>query len=237
MDNKLTNGTYQTNEALGEMLEELKREAIQTNKVWSEKLGIPQSTAISCVKPSGTVSQLCDSASGIHARHSDYYIRTVRGDNKDPITQMMIDQGVPNEPDVMKPDTNTVFSFPIKSPPGSLTRDSLSAIEQLEIWKVYQDNWCEHKPSVTISVKEDEWIEVGNWVNSNFENISGISFLPYSDHVYKQAPYQDCTEEEYLELLDKMPELDWSKLSDYEKEDYTSSSQEFACTANACEVL
>ena len=237
MDNKLTNGTYQTNEALGEMLEELKREAIQTNKVWSEKLGIPQSTAISCVKPSGTVSQLCDSASGIHARHSDYYIRTVRGDNKDPITQMMIDQGVPNEPDVMKPDTNTVFSFPIKSPPGSLTRDSLSAIEQLEIWKVYQDNWCEHKPSVTISVKEDEWIEVGNWVNSNFENISGISFLPYSDHVYKQAPYQDCTEEEYLELLDKMPELDWSKLSDYEKEDYTSASQEFACTANACEVL
>ena len=237
MDNKITNGTFHKKEALGEILEELKRYAVHTNKVWAEKLNIPQSSAISCVKPSGTVSQLCDSASGIHTRHSDYYIRTVRGDNKDPITQMMKDQGVPHEPDVMKEDSTTVFSFPIQSPEGSMVRDSLSAVEQLEIWKIYQDHWCEHKPSVTISVKEDEWIEVGNWVNSNFDDISGISFLPYSDHVYKQAPYQDCSEEEYKELKDKMPKLDWSKLNDYEKEDYTIASQELACSGSSCDIL
>jgi len=237
MDNKITNGTFHKKEALGEILEELKRHAVHTNKVWAEKLNIPQSSAISCVKPSGTVSQLCDSASGIHTRHSDYYIRTVRGDNKDPITQMMKDQGVPHEPDVMKEDSTTVFSFPIQSPEGSMVRDSLSAVEQLEIWKIYQDHWCEHKPSVTISVKEDEWIEVGNWVNSNFDDISGISFLPYSDHVYKQAPYQDCSEEEYKELKDKMPKLDWSKLNNYEKEDYTIASQELACSGSSCDIL
>lgn len=238
MDNKITNGTFHKSEALGQILEELKREAIHTNKVWAEKLNIPQSSAITCVKPSGTVSQLCDSASGIHSRHSDYYIRTVRGDNKDPITQMMKDQGVPHEPDVMKEDSTSVFSFPVKSPEGCLTRDSLSAIEQLEIWKIYQDHWCEHKPSVTISVKEEEWIEVGNWVNSNFENISGISFLPYSDHVYKQAPYQECTKEDYEELIKTMPKnIDWSKLGDYEKEDYTTASQELACVGNSCEIL
>ena len=231
MDNKLTSNPDP------KLLNKMRDYAREVNEKWANTLKIPKSASISCIKPSGTVSQLCDSASGIHSRHSDYYIRTVRGDNKDPITQMMKDQGVPNEPDVMKADTTTVFSFPIKSPKNSIKRDDMSALEQLEMWKVYQEHWCEHKPSVTISVKEDEWTSVGAWVYDNFDSVSGISFLPHSDHVYKQAPYQECTKEEHDALLEKMPKLEWDNLSSYEQEDYTTSSQELACSGNSCEII
>jgi len=221
-----------------EILEILRDVAVETNKKFAKDLGIPQSTAITCVKPSGTVSQLVDSASGIHARHNDYYIRTVRGDNKDPLTQFMKDSGIPSEPDVMKPDSTTVFSFPMKSPSGAITRTAMSAIEQLEYWLMFQRHWCEHKPSVTVSVKEDEWMKVGAWVYDNFEEVSGISFLPFSDHTYAQAPYQDITGEEYEKAYKQMPEsIDWSKLADYEKEDTTSGGRELACTADACEMV
>ena len=235
MDNPDTNGG---NRGLDERLRELKDECIKTNKEWSDKLEIPQSAAITCVKPSGTVSQLVDSASGIHARHNPYYIRTVRGDNKDPITKFMKDAGFPNEPDVTKPNHTTVFSFPMKSPSGAVCRTDMTALEQLELWKVYAQNWCEHKPSVTISVKEDEWVGTASWVYENFDEISGISFLPFSDHTYKQAPYQDCTEKEYEETLNQMPKnVDWSKLSEYEQKDFTVASQELACSAGQCEVV
>ena len=235
MDNADTNGSTG---GLDGRLRELRQEAIKTNKEWSEKLGIPQSAAITCVKPSGTVSQLVDSASGIHARHNPYYIRTVRGDNKDPITKFMKDQGFPCEPDVTKPNHTTVFSFPMKSPDGAVCRQDMTALEQLELWKTYQEHWCEHKPSVTISVKEDEWVDTASWVYNNFDDISGISFLPFSDHTYKQAPYQDCSEEEYQELYSKMPKnVDWTGLSDYEQQDYTAGSQELACSAGVCEVV
>ena len=221
-----------------EILEILRDVAVETNKKMAKDLGIPQSTAITCVKPSGTVSQLVDSASGIHARHNDYYIRTVRGDNKDPLTQFMKDSGIPSEPCVMKPDSTTVFSFPMKSPSGATTRTEMSAIEQLEYWLMFQRHWCEHKPSVTVSVKEDEWMKVGAWVYDNFDEVSGISFLPFSDHTYAQAPYQDIEREEYLELKQVMPKsIDWSKLADYEKEDTTSGGRELACTADACEMV
>ena len=221
-----------------EVLIILKEVAVEANKKIAEVLGIPQSTAITCVKPSGTVSQLVDSASGIHARHNDYYIRTVRGDNKDPLTQFMKESGIPNEPDVMKPDSTTVFSFPMKSPSGAVTRTDMTAIQQLEYWLMFQRHWCEHKPSVTISVKEDEWMDVGAWVYKNFDEVSGISFLPFSDHTYAQAPYQDIDEAKYYALLHEMPEsIDWSKLADFEKEDTTSGSKELACTADACEMV
>jgi len=237
MDNNLTNGKVGMDK-LAEVLEELRNVAYQTNCEWADRLGIPRSAAITCVKPSGTVSQLVDSASGIHARHNPYYIRTVRADNKDPLCQMMKEQGFPYEPDVTKPDHTTVFSFPMKSPEGAVCRMDMTALEQLELWKVYQEQWCEHKPSVTISVKEHEWVEVASWVYENFDNISGISFLPFSEHTYRQAPYQDCTEQEYLEALELMPEtVDWSKLSDYESKDYTAGSQELACSAGGCEVV
>ena len=223
---------------LSSVLQELRQTAINTNAEWAEKLGIPQSAAITCVKPSGTVSQLVDSASGIHARHSEYYIRTVRGDNKDPLTQFMIAQGVPSEPCVMKPETTTVFSFPHKSPDGAVTRNDMTALEQLELWLTYQREWCEHKPSVTITVKDDEWLDVGAWVYRHFDEVSGISFLPHSDHSYQQAPYQDCTKEEYETALSKMPaNIDWMKLSEFEKEDGTKSSQQFACSGEVCEIV
>ena len=219
-------------------LQLLKEVAVETNKKFAKDLGIPQSTAITCVKPSGTVSQLVDSASGIHARHNPFYIRTVRGDNKDPLTQFMKESGIPAEPDVMKPDSTTVFSFPMKSPTGAMTRTEMTAVQQLEYWLMFQRSWCEHKPSVTISVKEDEWMDVGAWVYRNFDEVSGISFLPFSDHTYAQAPYQDINEEEYKELHGKMPtSIDWSKLADFEKEDTTSGSKELACTADACEMV
>ena len=219
-------------------LKEMKELAIDTNIYYSAILKIPQSAAITCVKPSGTVSQLVDSASGIHARHSDYYIRTVRGDNKDPLTMFLKDSGIPAEPCVMKPDSTTVFSFPTKSPTGSVTRNVMTAIEQLDLWKHYALNWCEHKPSVTITVKDEEWMEVGAWVYKNFEICSGISFLPHSDHTYAQAPYQDITEEEYNDLKKQMPtKIDWTALSLYEKKDTTNSSQTLACTADGCEIV
>jgi ribonucleoside-diphosphate reductase alpha chain len=226
------------NWGLTQTLEHLKNVAVATNAEWAERLGIPASAAITCVKPSGTVSQLVDSASGIHARHSAYYIRTVRGDNKDPLTQFMKDQGIPNEPCVMKPETTTVFSFPQKSPQGAITRNDMTAIEQLSLWLTYQRNWCEHKPSVTVTVRDHEWLEVGAWVYKYFDEVSGVSFLPHSDHTYQQAPYQDCSEREYLDALALMPErIDWTKLSDYEKEDMTKSSQTFACSSGVCEIV
>ena len=223
---------------LPDVLEVLKNVAIATNAEWAALLGIPASTAITCVKPSGTVSQLVDSASGIHARHSSYYIRTVRGDNKDPLTQFMKDQGIPSEPDVMKPDATTVFSFPQKSPEGAITRNDMTAIEQLKLWMTYQRYWCEHKPSVTITVKDDEWMEVGAWVYKNFDEVSGVSFLPHSDHTYQQAPYQDCSEREYLDALSLMPErIDWARLSEYETEDTSKGTSTFACVSGSCELV
>lgn len=241
MDNEYTNGTGAKvilDGALETMLEDLRNEAVKTNKLWAAKLGIPVSAAITCVKPSGTVSQLVDSASGIHARHSPYYIRTVRADKKDPLAIMMKDMGFPVEDDITKPQHTYVFSFPQKSPENAIFRKDLTAIEQLELWLTYQRHWTEHKPSVTISVKEDEWPEVGAWVYNHFDEISGVSFLPHSDHVYKQAPYQDCTKEEYETLLARMPKnIDWSKLAQYEKQDTTTGSQELACSAaGGCEI-
>jgi ribonucleoside-triphosphate reductase len=226
------------NSNLESNLEILRTVAVETNKKIAKDLGIPQSTAITCVKPSGTVSQLVDSASGIHARHNPFYIRTVRGDNKDPLTQFMKEAGIPAEPDVMKPDSVSVFSFPMKSPTGAITRTEMTAIEQLDYWLIFQRHWCEHKPSVTISVKEHEWMDVGAWVYKNFDEVSGISFLPFSDHTYAQAPYQDITEDKYTELHSKMPvSIDWSKLANFEKEDTTSGSKELACTAGVCEIV
>jgi ribonucleoside-diphosphate reductase alpha chain len=235
MDNTLMT---RKNEGLEKTLEHLRTVAVNTNAEWADRLGIPRSTAITCVKPSGTVSQLVDSASGIHARHSPYYIRTVRGDNKDPLTQFMKDKGIPNEPCVMKGDTTTVFSFPVKSPPFSVTRNDMSALEQLETWLIYQRSWCEHKPSVTISVKDEEWMEVGAFVYKHFDEMSGVSFLPHTDHTYQQAPYQDCTMEEYFELSQKMPKaIDWSELSEYEQEDNTAGMQTMACSGDVCEIV
>lgn len=234
MDHPVLSKTTDSVRWLGEM----KEEAIRTNQEYAELLGIPQSAAITCVKPSGTVSQLTNSASGIHSRHSPYYVRTVRADNNDPLTKLMKDEGVVNEPDVVKPEYTTIFSFPTQSPANAVVRSKVSAIEHLELWKIYADKWCEHKPSISITVKEDEWMEVGSWVYLNFDIISGVSFFPYDDHVYQQAPYQDCTEEEYSAMLLRTPkEIDFSKLSLYEKEDTTSGSKELACTADACEVV
>ena len=215
----------------------LKEHAIETNLEWSKKIGINPAAAITCVKPSGTVSQLTDSASGIHPRHSEYYIRTVRADRKDPLCQMMVDLGFPHEPCVMKPDHTMVFSFPMKAE-GSVTRNDLSAIEHLELWLTYQRHWCEHKPSITITVREHEWMDVGAFVYKHFDEISGISFLPHSDHSYRQAPYQDCTKAQYEALLEKMPVgVDWSLLKQYEKIDTTASSQTFACSGDKCEIV
>jgi len=204
----------------------------------AEKIGIPASAAITCVKPSGTVSQLVGVSSGMHPWHNDYYIRTVRGDKKDPLTQFLTDAGIPAEDDVMKPTDTTVFSFPIKSPDGAILRNDLTSIEHLNIWLTYQRAWCEHKPSITVSVREEEWMAVGAWVYEHFDEVSGISFLPYSDHTYKQAPYQDCTEEEYLAALAKMPSsINWDALSLYETEDTTSGTQALACVAGECEIV
>ena len=219
-------------------LQNFKNVSVAKNKEWANKLGIKQSAAITCVKPSGTVSQLVDSASGIHTRHSEYYLRTVRADKKDPIAQLMVDQGVYHEDDITKPEHTLVFYFPIKSPKKSLTRIDLSAIKHLKIWKTYQDHWCEHKPSATISVRETEWLKVGAWVWDNFDRISGVSFLPYADHSYQQAPYQEIFEDEYNEWMKKtVHEIDWSRITEYEKEDMTENTKELACTAGACEII
>jgi ribonucleoside-diphosphate reductase alpha chain len=219
-------------------LQALKNSAVTMNEGWASNLGIKQSVAITCVKPSGTVSQLVDSASGIHTRHSEYYIRTIRADKKDPLAQLMVDQGVYHEDDITKPEHTYVFYFPIQSPKDSLTRKDLTALQHLEIWRVYQDHWCEHKPSATISVRENEWLDVGSWVWNNFDKISGVSFLPYADHSYQQAPYQEITKKEYKEWLKKTTnKVDWSLLMDYEKEDMTENTKELACTAGACEII
>ena len=232
MDNQLTI------EADPKLLKSMREMAVETNKELAKKLKIPQSAATTCIKPSGTVSQLVDSASGIHTRHSDYYVRTVRGDNKDPLTQMMKDQGIPHEPDVMNPSVVSVFSFPTASPKGAVTRNEFTAIEQLEIWLRYQRHWCEHKPSCTVSVRSHEWMEVGAWVYKHFDEVSGVSFLPHSDHTYQQAPYQDIDRERYNELKKQMPKsVDFEELSKYESDDNTTGAQELACTAGACEIV
>ena len=239
MDNAMMSGkSAHLGKNIGATLNALRIQAVTTNAALASELNIPISTAITCVKPSGTVSQLVDSASGIHARHNPYYIRTVRADNKDPVTQFMISQGIPAEPDVTKPDSTTVFSFPMKAPTGAVCREDMSAIEQLELWLTYQQHWCEHKPSVTITVKEHEWMEVGAWVYKNFDEVSGISFMPFSDYVYQQAVYQDISKEEYEEALSFMPKfIDWVKLQEFEKEDHTSGGRELACSAGVCEVV
>ena len=235
VDNSLTGS--RDNKLLSYALIDMKQVAIDTNKEWAEKIGINAAAAITCIKPSGTVSQLTDSASGIHPRHNEYYIRTVRADRKDPLCQMMVDLGFPHEPCVMKPDHTMVFSFPMKAE-GSVTRNDLTAIEHLELWLTYQRYWCEHKPSITVTVHEHEWMEVGAFVYKHFDEISGISFLPHSDHSYRQAPYQDCTKEEYEKALELMPKnVDWSLLKNYEKEDKTVGTQTFACSGDKCEIV
>jgi ribonucleoside-diphosphate reductase alpha chain len=236
MDSRITNG--KNNKDLAKFLEKLKMESVEINKKFAKEIGINQSTSVTCVKPSGTVSQLVDAASGIHARHNPYYIRTVRGDKKDPLTKLMMEMGFPVEDDEMNPSHTAVFSFPMKVDRGAVFRTDLSAIEQLDLWKVYQEHWCEHKPSVTISVKENEWMEVGSWAYANFDQMSGVSFLPFSEHTYRQAPYQDCDREQYEKLLREMPkDVDWSQLSKYEQVDTTVASQELACTAGSCEIV
>jgi ribonucleoside-triphosphate reductase (thioredoxin) len=235
MDNPLTNSK---NKALDKTLEHLRNVAIRTNKEWAEKLGIQQSTAVTCVKPSGTVSQLVDSASGIHARHSSYYIRTVRSGNNDPMTSFMKDQGIPSEACVMKPDNTTVFSFPVRAPKNAITRNDMTALEQLEMWLTYQRSWCEHKPSVTITVRDAEWMEVGAFVYKYFDEMSGVSFLPHSDHTYQQAPYQECNKDTYDAALAAFPTtIDWEKLSSYEQEDNTVGMQTLACSGDVCEIV
>jgi ribonucleoside-diphosphate reductase alpha chain len=235
MDNPLMTTA---NKGLDKTLDHLRHIAVETNVEWADRLGIPASVAITCVKPSGTVSQLVDSSSGIHPRHSEYYIRTVRGDNKDPLTQFMKDQGIPNEPDVMKPDATTVFSFPVKSPNKAIVTSDLSAISQLETWLMYQRHWCEHKPSITCNVRKDEWFEVGAFVYKHFDEMSGVSFLPYNEHTYQQAPYQEVGKQDYSMLLSVMPEkIDWAGLSEYEKDDNTVAMQTMACSGDVCEIV
>jgi ribonucleoside-diphosphate reductase alpha chain len=217
----------------------LRESARAKNKDEAGKIGIPESAAITCVKPSGTVSQLVGVSSGMHAWHSPYYIRTVRGSKGDPISTFLKEVGIPVEDDVMKPNDTYVFSFPVKAPEGAIVRNDLTAIEHLNIWLVYQRAWCEHKPSITVSVKEDEWMEVGAWVYKHFDEVSGISFLPHSDHSYKQAPYQEVTKEEYDLLVSKMPkEIRWEDLSFYETEDGTSTNATLACSSDGnCELV
>ena len=234
MDCKLTNGK---GAGLEKLLNELREQAIKINEEFAKKIGINKSVAITCVKPSGTVSQLVNAASGIHARHNPYYVRTIRGDKKDPLTRMMIDIGFPVEDDQTNPSHTSVFSFPMKVDGSAVFRTDLSAIEQLELWLIYQKYWCEHKPSITVSVKEKEWLEVGAWVYEHFDYMSGVSFLPFSEHTYKQAPYQDIQKDEYELLIKEMPKkVEWSKLSDYEKTDMTIASQELACSGGFCEI-
>lgn len=235
MDNKLTNGKRNN---LAEILTILKGVAIETNLAWSKVFGIPQSTAITTVKPSGTVSVLVDSASGIHSRFSPYYIRTVRADKKDPASQFMIDQGVPVEDDIIAPDHNHVFSFPVSAPKDSVVTTDLSAIEQLERWLAYKQHWCEHNPSCTVTVKEHEWVEVGAWVYEHFDELTGVSFLPHTDHIYKQAPFMEIDKGKYIELNKNMPQsLDWTELGKYEESDQTIGSQTMACTSGECEII
>lgn len=235
LDNEILRANDKNTE---EVLTKLRKTSIEVNKEWAKKIGINPAAAITCVKPSGTVSQLTDSASGIHPRHSQYYVRTVRADRKDPLCQMMMDMKFPHEPCVMKPDTTMVFSFPVRSP-DSITRNDLTAIQHLEVWLTFQRHWCEHKPSITITVKEHEWMEVGAWVYRHFDEISGISFLPHSDHSYRQAPYQECSLEDCSALEKVLPtSMEWNKtLVSYEKEDSTTGTQQYACSGDKCEIV
>ncbi len=221
-----------------EILNALRDHAIEANAEWADRLGIARAAAITCVKPSGTVSQLCDTASGLHPRHSGYYLRTIRADNKDPITSFLKDSGVYSEPDVTKPDHTTVFYFARKAPEGAVTRNDLTAIQHLEIWKTLQDEYCEHKPSATISVRDDEWMDVGAWVYRYFDTLSGVSFLPYDGGSYRQAPYQELTKDEYDAWVEKhpIPSINWDDLRFYETEDHTTGSQELACSSGSCEI-
>lgn len=221
-----------------EILRRLRDTVIETNVDWADRLGIARSVATTCVKPSGTVSQLVDSASGLHARHSQFYLRTVRSDNKDPVTAFLKDQGVYNEPDVSAKETTTVFYFPQRAPEGAVVRGDQPAVEALSLWQTLQDNYCEHKPSATINVKEDEWFDVGAWVYRHFDTLSGVSFLPYDGGSYRQAPYQEIDEQTFREWQQKTPaSIDWSRLPEFEKEDHTTGSQEYACTGDTCEVV
>ena len=236
LDNEML--ANKTGDDLPYVLEILREHAVKVNANFAKRIGIEPSAGITCVKPSGTVSQLVDAASGIHPRHSEYYVRTVRADKKDPLTVFMTQAGFPVEDEKDKPDSTAVFSFPIKSPKGAITRHDLSALDHLKIWQIYAEHWCEHKPSITVSVKEDEWMEVGAFVYDNFDTMSGVSFLPMSEHIYEQAPYQDCTKKEYEALLKRMPKkIDWKGLSEFEREDNTISSQTLNCTGDVCEVV
>lgn len=230
-------GFHNPDASLGTYLQELKEYCGEVNKEFAVALGIEPSVAITTVKPSGTVSQLVDSASGIHPRHSKYYIRSIRNDNKDPLTQFLKDSGVPNEPDVMKPDSTTVFYFPVKAPEGATTRADVTPRRHLDLWKVYNEHWAEHQVSVTVSVKEEEWVDTAGWVYDNFDSLSGVSFLPMDLGTYRQAPYQECSKEQYEELLAKMPaSLDWDRFSSYEQDDNTTSTHQLACVAGFCEI-
>ena len=234
LDNPMMSEVCEETETL---LARLRESAVAVNRDFARRLGINPAAAITCVKPSGTISQLVDSASGIHARHSEYYVRTVRADRKDPLCQLMIDKGFPHEPDVTKPDSVEVFSFPMQAV-GSVTRRDMTALQHLELWLQYQRHWSEHKPSITVSIRDHEWLEVGAWVYKNFDEISGISFLPYSDHTYRQAPYTECSKEEYEALQLRIPKgVDWSDLKNYEKTDQTTGTQELACSAGSCELV
>lgn len=221
---------------LPEVLEELKEVAIVTNKRWAEALGIEASAGITCVKPSGTVSQLVDSSSGIHARYAPYYIRTVRNNKVDPISELLVKAGVPHEESEHDPGT-WVFSFPMKAPEGATVTKNVPALDQLKLWQIYDKHWCEHKPSITVFYKDSEFLDVGAWVYNNFDEISGISFLPQNDHVYKQAPYQEISKEQYETTLAKFPKnIPWDSLHLFEKEDNTTATHELACTSGGCEV-
>jgi ribonucleoside-diphosphate reductase alpha chain len=237
MDNEITNGNLGIPK-LTKILNQLRDHATEVNKEFAKKIGINQATAITCVKPSGNISQLCNSSSGIHARYAPYYIRSVRVSKMDPIAKFMVDKGFPYEPDITKPDQTLVFQFPVKSPVNSITRTDKTAIEQLELWMIYKDEYCDHNPSCTINVKEKEWPKVGGWVFDNFDKISGVAFLPSTEHSYKQAPYEECTKEQYEELKKALPKnINWTEVSNYETTDNTEGSQTLACTSgNGCEI-
>jgi ribonucleoside-diphosphate reductase alpha chain len=238
MDHQILSGDIHNITRLTQLLDEMKQKAIEVNKMWAKRFGINQATAITCVKPSGTVSQLVNAASGIHARHNKHYIRRVRGDKKDPLTQFLQTQNIPTEDCVMKPDSTAVFSFVEKAPSRCITRNQRSAIEQLDHWLIYAQHWCEHKPSITISVNEDEWLGVADWCWTNFDDLSGVSFLPNFGHVYQQAPYEDIDNDTYNKLKKNQPdEISWSDLALHEQEDNTKSSQTLACSANSCEIV
>jgi ribonucleoside-triphosphate reductase len=236
MDNQLTSNR-KGGDKLTETLKHLKQVVIDTNKEWADKLSIEQSVATTTVKPSGTVSQLVDSASGIHGRYSRYYIRTVRNDKKDPLSDFLIQQGVPYESDITKPESTWVFSFPMKAPSNAVLANELTAIDQLEMYKLYNTYWAEHNVSITVYVKENEWMEVGAWVYKNFESINGVSFLPYSEHSYKQAPYQPINKEEFEKLNSEMPTINWDDFKIKEIEDNTHGAQQFACVGGVCELV